>query len=104
MGDQFVNSNPHQSEYPLVNGGQLSYLLSFCLTWFEQPSGLKQTLRLSLVSLPPLLHSVYQFHLLSLVINYLMIPFFSLIIMPLAIGGESCTHCFQAWERWSTPA
>lgn len=71
----------------LSMGGQLSYLLSFCLTWFEQPSGLKQTLRLSLVSLPPLLHSVYQFHLLSLVINYLMIPFFSLIIMPLAIGG-----------------
>jgi competence protein ComEC len=71
----------------LTTGGQLSYLLSFCLTWFKQPGGLSQTVRLSLVSLPPLLHSVYQFHVLSLVINYLMIPFFSLVIMPLSLGS-----------------
>lgn len=66
----------------LTTGGQLSYLLAFCLTWFHCPNHFRQTVRLALVSLPVILHANYQFHLLSLGINYLMIPLFSTLVLP----------------------
>lgn len=63
-------------------GGQLSYLLSFALCWFDWQKVKWQSFKLGALGLPPLLHFVFEFHLLSLVINYLMIPFFSWIIFP----------------------
>lgn len=71
----------------LTTGGQLSYLLAFCLTWFRFPSAFLRTVRLALVSLPVILHANYQFHLLSLVVNYLMIPLFSILVMPATLVG-----------------
>lgn len=83
----------------LTTGGQLSYLLAFCLTWFHFPSVPVQTVRLALVSLPVVLHANYQFHLLSLGINYLMIPLFSGLIMPLTLLGGLSAWLFPSFGR-----
>lgn len=72
--------------YLLFNlGGQLSYLLSLVLQVIETDSGLKRCWWLSLLSLPAILYRVYEFHLLSLVASYVMIPLFSLLIFPLVL-------------------
>ena len=71
-----------QPTFLMSLGGQLSYLLSFCLCWFDWSKYKWQSLKIGALGLPPLLHSVFEFHLLSLVINCLMIPFFSWVIFP----------------------
>ncbi|MDD6432470.1 MAG: DNA internalization-related competence protein ComEC/Rec2 [Lactobacillaceae bacterium] len=67
-------------------GGQLSYLLSFLLQVMDrQITALRQCLFLSLASLPAILSYVFEFHLLSLVISYPMIPLFSFGLFPLVL-------------------
>lgn len=67
-------------------GGQLSYLLSLTLQALARDvQGLKQCWLLSLLSLPALLYHVFEFHLLSLVASYVMIPLFSMVIFPAVI-------------------
>lgn len=66
-------------------GGQLSFLLSFVLGYFKFKSPLHSAGVIGIVSLAPLLHSVYEVHLLSFMINYLMIPIFERVIMPAMI-------------------
>lgn len=63
-------------------GGQLTYLLSLTLPALRHRHTFYQSLALNLVSLPAILHAVYQFHLLSLLANLIMIPLFSWIIIP----------------------
>lgn len=75
-------------------GGRLSYLLSFTLQRIKWQSKLHQTIGLTIVSLPVILNATYQVHLLTIVINWLMIPLFSLVIIPLvlicALMGKVC--------------
>ncbi|MDO4903784.1 MAG: DNA internalization-related competence protein ComEC/Rec2 [Limosilactobacillus sp.] len=73
--------------YLLFNlGGQLSYLLSLSLPLLEKGiSPLKQCWWLSLLSLPAILYHVFEFHLLSLVASYVMIPLFGTLIFPLVV-------------------
>ena len=67
-------------------GGQLSYLLSFLLQVMDrQITALRQCLFLSAASLPAILSYVFEFHWLSLVISYPMIPLFSFILFPLVL-------------------
>ncbi|WP_325064742.1 DNA internalization-related competence protein ComEC/Rec2 [Limosilactobacillus rudii] len=72
----------------LTLGGQLSYLLSFMLQVFPVTlSNLKQSFFLNLVSLPSMLSYVYEVHILSFIVSYLVIPFFSVIIFPSVLIG-----------------
>lgn len=67
-------------------GGQLSYLLSFMLQVL--PKGLnswQEAALMNLCGLPSLLSFVYEFHVLSFISSYLMIPIFSVAIFPAVI-------------------
>lgn len=66
-------------------GGQLSYLLSFALCRFKWTKIWRQTVDLNLVSLPVLLNTTYQVHYLTTLLNYIMIPLFSWVILPVTL-------------------
>ena len=77
-------------------GGQLSYLLSFLLQVMDrQLPALRQTFLLSMASLPAILSYVFEFHWLSLVLSYPMIPLFSLVLFPLVL--------ISAGTYWALP-
>lgn len=73
--------------YLLFNlGGQLSYLLSLTLQVLAGDiRPFKQCWLLGLLSLPSILCHVYEFHVLSLVASFVMIPVFSTVIFPLVL-------------------
>ncbi|WP_251546968.1 DNA internalization-related competence protein ComEC/Rec2 [Limosilactobacillus caecicola] len=74
-------------------GGQLSYLLSFTLCKINWKTTWQQAVVLNVVSIPLLLNATYQVHLLTVILNYCMIPFFSKVILPLTIIAGSLGHC-----------
>lgn len=63
-------------------GGQLTYLMSLTLSSISKRGIIFRSLALNLVSLPAILHTVFQFHILSLLANLILIPIFSWIIIP----------------------
>lgn len=67
-------------------GGQLSYGLAFSLIFLNQRSLLFQTLMLNLISLPTILYHIYQWHVLSLFVNLLLLPLFSWLVFPVVFG------------------
>lgn len=76
----------YEPELLLSLGGQLTYLLSFMLHVLDRrQSGLQKSVFLGLISLPAILAYVFEFHWLSLLISYPLIPFFSLVLFPLVI-------------------
>lgn len=62
-------------------GGQLSYLLSLMM-YFVEEHGWRQSFQLNLLGLPSILHGAFEFHVLSLVTSYLVMPFFGAFIFP----------------------
>ena len=77
-------------------GGQLSYLLSFLLQVMDrQVTALRQSILLSVASLPAILSYVFEFHWLSLVLSYPMIPLFSVVLFPLVL--------ISAGTYWALP-
>lgn len=68
-------------------GGQLSYLLSFALLFLGKFSEWRRTLWLNLISLPLLLYHVYEWHWLTVFLNFLIMPLFSYAILPLTLIG-----------------
>ncbi|WP_127849633.1 DNA internalization-related competence protein ComEC/Rec2 [Lacticaseibacillus hulanensis] len=74
-------------------GGQMTYLLTFVLITAPSVNSLRQSLRMALVSAPPLLHAVFGLHLLTFVFNWLLMPLFESILMPallFAVVWPSC--------------
>ncbi len=73
-------------------GGQLSYGLAFGLLFTKQFGVLKTTMMLNLLSLPLILYHIYQWHVLTMFVNLLILPIFSVCIFPLVlvagIGGQ----------------
>lgn len=63
-------------------GCQLSYVLSFSLIFTNHMNPLKRTIMMNLISLPIIMYKLFTWHLLTMLANYLVIPIFSLIIMP----------------------
>lgn len=63
-------------------GSQLSYALAFALIYTSGMSTIKQTIMMNLVSLPFVIYKLYEWHLLTMFANYLVIPIFSIIVMP----------------------
>lgn len=73
-------------------GGQLSYLLSLMLFYVEE-HGWQQSIQLNLLGLPTILHGAFEFHCLSLITSYLVMPFFGAIIFPGTILA-ALTYCW----------
>jgi competence protein ComEC len=63
-------------------GCQLSYILAFGLIFTSHMKPLKQTMIMNLISLPLIMYKLFTWHLLTIIANYLVIPIFSIIIMP----------------------
>lgn len=63
-------------------GGQMTYLLTFVLIAAPSVPAFAQSLRMALVSAPPLLHAVFGLHLLTFVFNWLLMPVFESVLMP----------------------
>ena len=70
----------------LTLGGQLSYLMSLLMPLsLKDVSDLKRAFWLNLVSLPSLFHYVYEVHLLSTLVSWLLIPLFGTVLFPLTL-------------------
>ena len=81
----------------LTLGGQLSYLLAFALIYVAVEKTWWQTWLMNLVSLPLILHTVFQIHVLSTPVNLLVIPLFGWFIFPLVIIGA----CLGGVLNWA---
>ncbi|WP_225362392.1 DNA internalization-related competence protein ComEC/Rec2 [Secundilactobacillus silagei] len=79
-------------------GGQLSYGLAFGLLFTKQFGVLKTTVMLNLLSLPLILYHVYQWHVLTMFVNLLILPLFSVCIFPLVLVAGIGGH----WLPWLT--
>ena len=66
---------------------QFSYALSFGLIAVKKSGPVMRTVWLNLLSLPIVLENIFEWHVLSLLTNILVLPFFSTVIMPLVILG-----------------
>lgn len=66
-------------------GGLLSYGLVFALIFNQQQGLVRQQIMLSLCSLPIILYFQYSWHLLTILLNLIMIPLFESVIMPLIL-------------------
>lgn len=72
-------------------GGQLTYLLSFMLQVLPTDlTALNRSLLLNFASLPSILSFVYEFHTLSLVVSYIVMPFFATVVFPAVLLGALC--------------
>lgn len=70
----------------LTLGGQLSYLMSLLMPLsLRNVSDLKRAFWLNLVSLPSLFHYIYEVHLLSTLVSWLLIPLFGTVLFPLTL-------------------
>lgn len=70
----------------LTLGGQLSYLLAFMLHFLPAKRPFLSAVLMNLIGLPSILYYIYEWHCLSLLASYLMIPFFAAVIFPAVIG------------------
>ncbi|MHA8138589.1 DNA internalization-related competence protein ComEC/Rec2 [Lactobacillaceae bacterium Scapto_B20] len=71
----------------LYLGSQLSYVLSFGLLFTNRFSFWKQTMLMNLLSMPFIIFHLYEWHVLTFLANWLILPLFSLIIFPIVIIG-----------------
>ncbi|MCK8624716.1 DNA internalization-related competence protein ComEC/Rec2 [Apilactobacillus xinyiensis] len=69
-------------------GCQLSYALSLGLLFLKDASNFKLTVFMNFISLPFVLYHTYEWHLLTILANFLVIPIFSLVIMPIVLIGN----------------
>ncbi|EHO54015.1 DNA internalization competence protein ComEC/Rec2-like protein [Lentilactobacillus kisonensis F0435] len=74
-------------EAMFLMGVQLSYGLSLGLIVSDKFSYVKQTVFTNLLTIPILLFHVYEWHLLSVAINLIVLPLFGKVIFPLVITG-----------------
>lgn len=68
-------------------GGQLSYLLALALIFSKDLRFWQSVIVMNLVTLPLLLYTTYQWHLIALLANFLFIPLFTYVIVPLTTIG-----------------
>lgn len=68
-------------------GGQLSYLLALALIFMRGLKFWQEIVMMNLVTLPVLLYTTYQTHLLAFLANFIFIPVFTHLIVPLTTLG-----------------
>ncbi len=71
----------------LTLGGQLSFLLTFCLLFSRHLSFWQSNLLMGIVMFPLITHQQFTWHLLEIPINFLAIPLFEIIIVPSIFVG-----------------
>ncbi|MGO3411461.1 MAG: DNA internalization-related competence protein ComEC/Rec2 [Leuconostoc falkenbergense] len=71
----------------LTLGGQLSFLLTFCLAFAKKLSFWQTNLLMSIVSFPLIIQQQFTWHILQTVVNILATPVFGTIIVPLVMLG-----------------
>lgn len=71
----------------LTLGGQLSFALTFCLTFAQRLTFWQTNLLMSLVSFPLIIQQQYTWHVLQTLINFAAIPIFGTVIVPLVMVG-----------------
>lgn len=67
----------------LNSGAILSYLLVFGLEITQNFKNIKQNLALNLLITPILLHSFYRINILKIIYNFLIVPIFNFVLLPL---------------------
>lgn len=67
----------------LNSGAILSYLLVFGLEITQNFKNIKQNLALNLLITPILLHSFYRINILTIIYNFLIVPIFNFVLLPL---------------------
>lgn len=78
-------------------GGQLSYLLSFGLLWLiDKPSWWRSTFLGALIT-PLILWHTGVFHPLSLIVNVIAVPVFSMFVIPLICLGAVASVSQLEW-------
>lgn len=79
-------------------GGQLSFLLSFAILYLYQEAGFIMTIfKMNLVNLPVICLYIYQFNWLTLLANFVFVPFFTVVILPVTIIS-SFTVTWSGWK------
>lgn len=73
-------------------GCQLSYALSLALIYTRRFHFFKQTIMMNLVSLPFILYNLYDWHVLTILANLLLLPLFSALVFPVVIIGAVGAH------------
>ncbi|WP_373819714.1 ComEC/Rec2 family competence protein [Weissella soli] len=68
-------------------GGQLSYLLSFGLLWLQRCRYWQISCYLGLLIMPVLIWHNYEWHPMTLPANILIVPLFSMFIVPVVLVG-----------------
>ena len=68
-------------------GGQLSYGLSLGLILLRRETPRWRQVGLLLLGLPVLLYGIFQWHVLTLAANWLVVPLFSVVLLPVTVVG-----------------
>ncbi|MFT8910348.1 DNA internalization-related competence protein ComEC/Rec2 [Leuconostoc pseudomesenteroides] len=71
----------------LTLGGQLSFLLTFCLSFAKKLSFWRTNLLMSVISFPLIVQQQFTWHILQTVVNIFAVPVFGTIIVPLVMLG-----------------
>lgn len=71
----------------LTLGGQLSFVMTFCLLFAKRLNFWQVNLLLSAVSLPLIVAQQYTWHVLQTFVNFAAIPLFSVVIVPCVMIG-----------------
>ena len=81
-------------------GGQLSYGLALLLILGQRQSVWHRAWNIQLVSLPVLLMATAQWHVLTVIVNLLVAPIFSWVLLPLTILGASGGFVWPILASW----
>jgi len=81
-------------------GGQLSYGLSLALILLANERVHWRQVGLTLLSLPSLLSGVFQWHFLTLLANWVIVPLFPTVILPLTVVGTLSGHYLPLVSHW----
>lgn len=66
-------------------GGQLSYLLALALICAQHLKFWQEVLMMNIVMLPLLLNATYQWNVIALLANFIFIPIFTYLVVPLTV-------------------
>ncbi|KRK86292.1 metallo-beta-lactamase superfamily hydrolase [Levilactobacillus koreensis JCM 16448] len=80
-------------------GGQLSYGLSLALILLRTESWWWRQVGLTLLGLPSLLTGIFQWHSLTLLANWIVVPLFPIIILPVTVIGTVSFAWLPALSR-----
>ncbi len=82
-------------------GSQLSYGLSLGLILLAQESHWWRQVGLTLLGLPSLLNGIFQWHMLTILTNVVLVPLFPLVMLPVTLVGVVSFPWLPVISGWS---